>query len=283
MVSSAAESLGDVLRRARDHVTPAAVGLSSGARRRAVGLRREELSLLAGVSVDYITRLEQGRASRPSPQVLTALARALRLGDDERDHLFRLAEQAVPRTGHSHAHITPSIQRLLDRLDDTPVSVHTPSLTTIAWNPLWAALLGDPSEYVGRDRNLIWRLFTGQHGRVRREPHQTREFEASIVGDLRSAAARYPRDEDMGELIADLRSISPRFAELWDSGAVGEHQGGHKRIDHPEVGEIVLDCDVLHVAGSDLRIIVYTAAPGSTAADKLALLGVLGTQVMREA
>jgi transcriptional regulator with XRE-family HTH domain len=273
--------LGAALRCWRDRVSPAEAGLPAGRARRAPGLRREELALLAGVSADYITRLEQGRATAPSAQVLGALGRALRLSREEQDHLFRLAGQAPPRPGHITAQLTPSVQRLLDQLTGVPVSVNDAGWNTIAWNALWAALIGDPSTKTGRDRNVLWRYFTGQQARVVRTAEEEARFGQSAVADLRSATARYPDDEGLRQLVADLRAASPRFATLWESGIVGTHREAHKTFDHPDVGLITVDCDVLTVDGSDLRIVAYTAPAGSEAAEKLRLLSVIGTQVLR--
>jgi transcriptional regulator with XRE-family HTH domain len=273
--------LGAALRCWRDRVSPAEAGLPAGRARRAPGLRREELAMLAGVSADYITRLEQGRATAPSAQVLGALGRALRLSREEQDHLFRLAGQAPPRPGHISAQLTPGVQRLLDQLTGVPVSVSDAAWNLIAWNPLWAALMGDPSALTGRDRNVLWRHFTGRQARVVRTAEEEARFEESTVADLRSATARYPDDTGLRQLIADLRAASPRFATLWETGVVGTHRESHKTFDHPDVGLITVDCDVLTVDGSDLRIIAYTTPAGSEAAEKLRLLSVIGTQALR--
>ena len=270
--------LGAALRAWRDRLAPADAGLPDHGGRRAPGLRREELALLAGMSADYVTRLEQGRASAPSVQVLTALARALRLTGAEREHLFVLAGQQVPGPGIMAAHLTPGLQRLLDQLSGTPVSVYDASWTLLAWNPLWAALVGDPAGSRGRDRNVLWRYFTGSPGRVVHTPEDEPRFEASAVADLRAAAARYPRDAGLRRLVADLRAASPRFARLWESREVGIHERDRKTVHHPELGPITVDCDVLTVPAVDLRVVAFTAAPGSADADKLRLLAVLGTQ-----
>jgi hypothetical protein len=140
--------------------------------------------------------------------------------------------------------------------------------------------MGDPSAGTGRQRNVLWRYFTGQTGRVSHGAEQDASFAASTVADLRSAVARYPDDGDLRRLVADLRAASPRFAGLWDAGAVGAHEADRKTVHHPDVGPITLDCDVMTVHGSDLRIVVYSAAPGTDAAGKLALLTVIGTQQM---
>jgi DNA-binding XRE family transcriptional regulator len=277
----AAGEFGRAVRRWRDRLSPDTAGLPTGGHRRAAGLRREELALLAGISVDYVTRLEQGRASSPSAQVVEALARALRLSPDERAHLYGLAGLAPPGPGMVPGYITPSVQRLLDRLTGTPVAVYDATWTLLVANPPYAALMGDPSGWQGNERNGVWRnLVEPRTGRVRQTPDERRVFEETLVADLRAAAARYPADKPLRRLIADLRANSPRFAGLWDSGAVGRHEAARKTIDHPQVGALTLDCDILTVAGSDLRIMIYTAEPGSADAERLALLTVVGTQAL---
>ena len=169
------------------------------------------------------------------------------------------------------SHLTPGLQRLLDQLTGTPVSVYDAAWTLLAWNPLWAALVGDPAGKRGRDRNVLWRHFTGDGGsRIRHTPEDEPRFEASAVADLRAATARYPADPDLRRLVADLREASPRFAALWDQRAVGNHDRDRKTVDHPDLGPITVNCDVLTVQGSDLRVIAYTAAPGSEAAAEAA-------------
>ncbi len=234
--------------------------------------------MLAGVSADYITRLEQGRATHPSGQIVEALARALRLSADERAYLFGLAGLVPPGPETVPAYLTPSVQRLLDRLAGTPVGVYDAAWTLLLANPLHAALMGDSSGRRGFERNGVWRAFLGPGSRVRYTPQERHAFEAGLVADLRATASRYPDDPRLRRLIAELRSHSERFAELWDTGAVGRHEAGRKTIEHPEVGPLTLDCDILSVAGSDLRLMVYTAEPDTEDAQRLALLAVLGTQ-----
>ncbi|MDN3024064.1 helix-turn-helix transcriptional regulator [Streptomyces sp. S.PB5] len=270
--------LGQALRRWRDRVAPESAGLPTGGQRRAAGLRREELALLAGISVDYVTRLEQGRAANPSGQVVEALARALRLSGDERGFLFRLAGLVAPGPETVPAYITPSVQRLLDRLQDTPVGVSDAAMTLLVANPMYSALMGDQSGLRGFERNGVWRNFLGAPGRVRHTPEERRAFEAAVVAELRATAGRYPADPQLKRLIAELRANSERFTELWDAGVVGRLESSRKTIEHPQVGLLTLDCDVLRVEGSDLHILVYSAEPGTEAAEKLRLVSVLGTQ-----
>ncbi|MEU4149433.1 helix-turn-helix transcriptional regulator [Streptomyces sp. NPDC026659] len=270
--------LGDAIRRWRDRLAPGDVGLPAGGRRRATGLRREELAQLAGISVDYVTRLEQGRAANPSSQVVQALTRALRLSAEERDHLHRLAGLAPPGPRTVPVFIPPSVHRLLDRLAHTPVAVYDATWTLLAANPPYAALMGDSTRWRGRELNGVWRHFLGPGGPVTYTPEARAAFESALVADLRAAAARYPADSQLRALVAELRDGSPEFARLWDSGTVGVHEAARKTIDHPTVGPVTLDCDILAVAGSDLRVMVYTAEPGTEDAERLALLMVWGTQ-----
>ncbi|MCP2341693.1 helix-turn-helix transcriptional regulator [Actinomadura rupiterrae] len=274
----ATTDFGRAVRVWRDRVRPEAAGLPAGGQRRAAGLRREELAMLAGISVDYVTRLEQGRASNPSAQVVEALARALRLAGAEREHLFRLAGLVPPGPETVPAFITPGVHRLLDRMSGTPVVVHDAAWNLLLANQPWAALMGDPSGWRGIERNVVWRHFLGPGGRARHTPETLLEFHTALVSDLRTTAARYPADRQVRALIAELRAGSPRFARLWDSGVVREHELARKIIDHPRVGAIALDCDMFTVTGADLRVMLYTAEPGTEDAEKLELLTVLGTQ-----
>lgn len=238
--------------------------------------------MLAGLSVDYLVRLEQGRASNPSPQVLAALARALRLDDDERDHLYRAAG-ATPPAGLVPRHVSPSIQRIVDRLGDTPVAVYSPAWELMFWNPLWAALMGDPSRLTGRQRNLIWHWFTtGESAVLSDDPDRT-GFATDMVADLRGVLGRYPADAGLRRFVEDLRATSPRFDELWGTASVALHLAERKTIANPAVGPITLDCDVLAAPGADLRLVVYTATPGTRDAEKLDLLRVAGLQSFDDA
>jgi transcriptional regulator with XRE-family HTH domain len=269
-----------VLRAWRERVSPAEVGLPAGTGRRTAGLRREELAALAGISVDYIVRLEQGRATSPSPQLLGALALALRLPDAERDHLYRVAGAAPPSRALVPRHITPGVQRIVDRLGDVPLAVFSAVHDILLWNRLWAALTGDPSTRTGIERNLVWRHFTSGHDGVEYDDQHEEEFSRDLVADVRSALGRYPGDPSLGHLVSRLRAASPDFERRWAEANVAEHRSSRKTVTGTPVGPITVDCDVLTVPGSDLRIVVYTAVPGSVDEDKLSLLRVAGLQSM---
>ena len=268
-----------VLRSWRERVSPAEVGLPAGGGRRTAGLRREELAALAGVSVDYIVRLEQGRATHPSPQLLGALAVALRLTETERDHLYRAAGAAPPSRGVVPQHITPGVQRILDRLRDVPLAVFTAAHDIVAWNPLWSAMHGDPSCYVGLERNLVWRHFMLGHDGVEFDDEHERAFPADLAADLRAAVGRYPQDGRLARLVSRLRAESPEFERHWAGARVAEHRSSRKTYTGTAAGPITVDCDTLSVPDGDLRVVVYTVAPGSADEARLDLLRVTGLEL----
>jgi transcriptional regulator with XRE-family HTH domain len=272
--------LASALRAWRDRVRPEEVGLPGGGRRRAAGLRREELAALAGVSVDYLVRLEQGRSANPSPQVLASLARALRLTDAERELLYRSAGAASPQATTISRHIGPGIQRVLDRLQDTPAAVYTVSWERLLANQLWQALFGEREVPTGRERNFIWRFFTRDQSFAVQTAEEKAALAATMVSDLHDATARYPGDRDLAAMVRELRAKSEEFDRLWDTYTVKPHVSNHKTILSPTVGRVTVDCDILTVPASDLRIVVYTAQPGSADADKLDLLRVTGIQLL---
>jgi len=279
MVDAPHGDLGSLLHSWRDRLSPVDVGFPAGGSRRAVGLRREELAALAGVSVDYLVRLEQGRATRPSSQVAASLARALQLSDAERDHLFVLAGLLPPSPGEVPTHIPPGVSRLVARLGETPIAVFSAAWDLITWSPLWGALIGEPPADGTTRPNLLRAHFndTGlgltDNAIISRSGETTR-FEASLVADLRRVHGRYPGDKGVTALVNDLLASSARFAQLWESGDVSEHESEHKVVRNDIVGDIEVDCDVFTVAGTDLRIVAYTAATGSAAAEKLDFLRV---------
>jgi transcriptional regulator with XRE-family HTH domain len=272
------DDLGAALRSWRQRLHATAVGLTVNAPRRTPGLRREEVAVLAGISIEYVVRLEQGRAATPSAQVCLALARALQLNDQEQAHLMRLAGHAadpdrVPRL------IPGSVRRILDRLADRPVAVFDATWQLVHWNRLFAATLGDPSAVAADGRNILIGHFEGAPLPVRFAPGELAAFQESLVADLRGTAGRYPRDPDVRALVGRLERVD-RFRELWSRRSVAEHQSGHKIIEHPQVGDVDLDSDVLITQGTNLRVVIYTARPGTDAAGKLELLAAIGTQHM---
>ncbi|MGO4422027.1 helix-turn-helix domain-containing protein, partial [Streptomyces sp. MCAF7] len=231
------ETLGTALRRWRDRLSPIDVGRTSQPGRRAVGLRREELAELAGLSVDYVVRLEQGRATSPSAQVVASLARALQLEPMERDYAYRLAGLLPPQEGTISTHVPAGVQRMLARLKEFPVGVFSADWTLLSWTPAWAVLLGDPGARTHVERNLVRTAFaTGPRGLAAWPVLQDDDsLSPALVADLRTALVDYPRDRGLIDLVAELRSTSAEFTRLWDEGVVGPHVSARKTIVHPQV------------------------------------------------
>jgi transcriptional regulator with XRE-family HTH domain len=257
--------LAAFLRSRRERLRPSDVGLPGGdtARRRTPGLRRQEVAQLAGISVEYYVRLEQGRGPRPSRQVLSALARALMLTGDEREYLFRIVGENPPAVVGPSTELLPAIRYLIDSLTETPAYVVNARYDVLAWNTMATHFIGDLSGYPVEDRNMIRWTFS-------RLPHEAiwsdegaRRFTRATVADLRAAYARFPGDPGIGSLVTELLGTSPAFAEMWEQRDVEVRRGMLKRIDHPVAGPLEFDCQVLRISDSDQTMIVYCAQPGS--------------------
>ncbi|WP_089106756.1 helix-turn-helix transcriptional regulator [Streptomyces hyaluromycini] len=275
--------LADFLRHARTRLDPSDVGLPPGARRRTPGLRREEVASLAGMSADYYTRLEQSRGPRPSRQMLTALARALRLTQDERDHLFHLAGEEPPRREATSTHVGPGLLLVLDRLHDTPALVTTDCGEVLAQNALSRALSGDVLARPPRERNLLRRYFLdpSAHGVFPPEDRPARAREH--VANLRAVAAARPADPVPAALVAELLAGSEEFARLWAEHEVAVRRATTKRFLHPSVGLLELDCEVLINTDTHQHLVIHTARPGTDSYERLQLLRVVGLQDMSAA
>jgi transcriptional regulator with XRE-family HTH domain len=272
------QELGAFLRSRRERLRPEDVGLPSGPRRRTPGLRREEIAVLAHISTEYYVRLEQGRAPRPSGEVLAGIAGALRLTGTEYGHLHVLAGTAPTRTGLHRRDVRPSIIALLERLPHTAAFVTSAAFEVLAWNDLAAALMEDFARLAPEDRNLARRAFLGP---ARPEAplygvSDAAEFRHHVVMELRAVLARYPADPAVTGLIDELRDGSAEFARLWERHDVQGAPMLTKTFRHPVVGEITVDCDALTLTDRDQHLVLYTAPPGSHGAEALALLNVLG-------
>jgi transcriptional regulator with XRE-family HTH domain len=237
------------------------------------------VAVLAHISTEYYIRLEQGRAPRPSGDVLAAIAGALRLTDAESDHLHVLAGTAPLRTGLHRRDVRPSILALLERLPLTAAFVTSAAFEVLAWNDLAAALMEDFGRLTQADRNLARRAF------LRPPRPQTplygvsdgAEFRHHVVMELRVTLARYPSDPAVTGLITELRDGSPEFSRLWERHDVQPAPMLTKTFLHPAVGHITVDCDSLTLTDRDQHLVMYTAPLGSRDAEALALLNVLGT------
>ncbi|MEU0248330.1 helix-turn-helix transcriptional regulator [Streptomyces sp. NPDC006235] len=262
----ARQELARFLRDRRAGLRPHEIGLTTtGTARRTPGLRREEVAELAHMSVDYYTRLEQARGSRPSARILDALAQALMLTPAERNHLFRLAGSSAPPGSNVVRRVRPHVARMLERLPQTAAIVTDAAYGVVAWNPLAQALLG--GDLARGTTNLARRRFLGQ-GRMY-EGASTEELGHIVVARLRRAADRYPHDPQLTALLAELHASSEEFRQIWQTRPV--HAPGHrtKTIDHPEAGTLRLNCDVLLVPEEDQEVVLITADPGSPASRAL--------------
>ncbi len=271
-------ALAGFLRRRREALQPVDVGLPAGVRRRAPGLRREEVASLALMSTDYYTRLEQRRGPQPSEQMLASLARALRLTSDERDYLFRVAGHNPPAAATTASHVAPALLRVLDRLDDTPALILSNLGETLVQNRMAVALLGDRSGSTGLARSEIYRWFTNPaERRMYPEGDRPRQRRAQVA-NLRAAYGSMGPRSRAGELVRALQKASPEFAALWDRHEVAQRYADHKVLNHPELGPIELDCQVLFTEDQSQALLVLTAPPHTEGHEKLQLLSVLGQQ-----
>jgi transcriptional regulator with XRE-family HTH domain len=271
--------LGAFLKSRRDRIRPTDVGLAAGTRRRVPGLRRDEVANLAGASVEYYTELERGSGAQPSEQMLAALARALRLTYDERDHVYHLAGRPVPRSGGQASHVHPGMLDLLDRLVTTPAQVITDLHVTLVQNRLAIALLGEETRHSGLNASFVHRWFTEPAAR-RVYPEEDHDYHSrTFVADLRAAVGRRgPRDRDATQLVHALMACSPEFAELWNRHDVAVRRDDRKRIVHPMLGVMDVNCLNLFSEDGRQRLLWFTPAVGTESVERFELLSVIGTQ-----
>ncbi|MDA1361483.1 helix-turn-helix domain-containing protein [Glycomyces luteolus] len=273
-----ATELAAFLRSRRDRIRPADVGLTGGPRRRVPGLRREEVAFLANASIDYYIELERGRGVQPSEQMLLALARALRLTGDERDHLFHLAGRPAPPTGEPSRRTDPSLLALLERLDGTPARIMTDLHQPLAQNRLAAELLGemDPVGEPGYTGSTVYRWFTDPSARAIYPAEDHGRHAQSFVADTRATAARRALvggDAEAEKMVADLLSRSEEFARLWAARDVAVRRFDRKRLVHPAIGVVELECHHLFTEDGGQRLLWLAPIAGTDAAVKLARLG----------
>jgi transcriptional regulator with XRE-family HTH domain len=276
--------LGAFLKSRRDRTRPADVGLPAGHRRRVPGLRREEVAQLTGASVDYYIELERGAGARPSEQMVAALARALRLSRDERDHLFRLAGRPLPPSSGSAERIHPGMLDLLHRMDNTPAQVVTDLRVPLVQNRLANALLGPPPATTGWTASFLYRWFTDPTARALYPPEDHDHHTQSFVADLRATTARRGSgDPEVTAVIRELTARSPEFADEWARHRVQFRHNDRKRLVHPEHGLLEVNCLNLYSEDGRQRLVWFTPAAGTESVAKLELLAVLGTQRIADA
>ncbi|MDR8408421.1 helix-turn-helix transcriptional regulator [Nonomuraea sp. 3-1Str] len=254
--------LGDFLSTRRSLITAADVGLpETGHPRRVPGLRREEVAQLAGISIDYYTRLEQGRVRTASRPVLHAIGRALLLNDDQQRHLIQLAhpDDAVERRGGPTARVSPQVERLLANLADTPALVMGRYFDILAWNRLAAALLGDLAAMEPRHRNYVRMTFLDPHVRAMLVDWRERAQEA--VSALRLAAGVACDAPRLRELVGELSLRDQDFRTWWTQHLVTTRTSGSSRLDHPVAGRFSVDWQVLTCVDDGAQAIVLMSAP----------------------
>jgi transcriptional regulator with XRE-family HTH domain len=285
---AAVGGLGEFLRARRARVGPADVGLPDGTGlRRTPGLRREELAALAGVSIDYCIRLEQGREANPSPAVLDALARALLLDEEERTHLHALARQPVyvgqeadrparPQPAEGADAVQPGIRQLLGTLRPCPAYVLNQISDVLAANPEALALFHGLADWPSPRRNTA--RYTFLHPAARELFVDWAHSAATTAANLHAVAAANPEVPGLAELVDELTERSPEFARLWQRYDVRRRRGEPKTFRHPRVGTITLTYEVLQF-GDGQRLSVYQAAPGSTDEHALELLAMLAAEL----
>ncbi|MGP4026272.1 helix-turn-helix transcriptional regulator [Actinomadura sp. 3N407] len=271
------DELADFLRRRREAIRPAEVGLTDGPRRRTTGLRREEVAMLAGMSVDYVVRLEQGRSSRPSTQLLGALARALRLSDDERAHLFHLSGHRPPPADGLARMARAGLLRMLDLLGDTPALVLSDLGEVLAQNRAAVLLMGDHTGFSGDRRYIVHRWFTDPAARAVHPPEEQEHQARQLVADLRAAAGRRSGDPVVAGLVDRLQAASADFRRLWAEHEVAVRRADRKTLMHPRMGRLLMDCETLVTPDQGQQLLVLTPADDE-ARERLELLRVLGIE-----
>ncbi|MEU0476544.1 helix-turn-helix transcriptional regulator [Streptomyces olivaceus] len=269
------EGLADFLRRRREGLRPrdtqaGATRPPSRRARRTPGLRREEVAALAQVSVSYYERLEQARAPRPSPQVLSALATALQLTEAERDHLARLAGQVLPPENDGASERVPEdVQELLGRLDGIPAYIVNDRQDIVAWNAAAAALITDFSRLAPDERNLTRLSARFRDTLCTGAPGSETDFSRQAAAQLRAASVRRPRDSVLAGLINEFATHDPDFAHSWRHHDVRPVPSLRKILRHPTLGELELARNTLSLPGSDFSLMMYTAQAGSRSAAAL--------------
>ena len=273
--------LGDFLKACRARRQPADLGIPVGAGvRRTPGLRREEISAAAGISMDYYTRLEQGRERHPSDAVLDSLSRVMRLDEAEREHLHNLARHAArPHRGDSAPQreaVRPTLRQLLTSVGDCPAYVLNRNNDMLAANPSGWALLSGIDQWPPERRNSLRYLFL--HPSARTLYVGWHDIAQDAVAHLRSTFGDNPCDPDLTALIDELGTKSEEFHEMWQRNEVQPKSAGIKSFHHPSVGRMDLAYEVLGVSGTQQRLIVYQAPEGSPDEDAMRLLGHVATQ-----
>ena len=263
------EQLADFLRRRRATLQPEDVGLGRGPRRRTAGLRREEVAALCHMSVDYYSRLEQARGPQPSEPMLAAIANGLRLSLNERDHLYRLAGHNAPTRSVQSQQAAPGLIRVLDRLQDTPAQIMNDLGETLVQTPPARELFGDETRFTGMAASIAYRWFTDPAARHVYPPEDHPMHSRGFTADVRATYARHGPGSRAATIVDALLAESAEFADYWAAHEVRAHHPFEKRLQHPAVGMMTLQCQILLDAEQSQTLLILTAAPGSESYDKL--------------
>ena len=255
--------LGEYLRQLRGKIAPSDVGLPQGLRRRTPGLRRQEVAQLAGISIDYYIKLEQGRGSNPSAQVLAALARALVLSRDERQLLFRLAGEAPRQADEPSSTVSSAVRFLIDNMPEVPAYVVDASWNVLAWNELAVHFTGELTRMQEGDRNVARWMFRAPDSDPHWDDPASIAFAQVVASDLKSSFVRYPGSTEIESLTSELLSLSPRFREMWEARDQDPRPLIPKSIVVAGIGEFLFECQLLRVADSGQQIVAYCAEPGT--------------------
>jgi transcriptional regulator with XRE-family HTH domain len=269
--------LAEFLRRRREALQPEDVGLARGQRRRTSGLRREEVAALSHMSTDYYARLERERGPQPSQQMIASIAQGLHLARHERDHLFRLAGHEPPAQGSGGDHVSPGMLRIFDRLTDTPAEIVTELGETLRQTPLGVALVGDLTRFTGPSRSIGYRWFTDPAARELHPPEDHEFYSRMYASGLRGVLTLRGPDSKAAQLAELLTARSEEFRRVWQEHEVGIRPRAIKRYQHPAVGLMELNCQIMLDPEQAHTLLVYTAVPGSESYEKLRLLDVIGT------
>jgi transcriptional regulator with XRE-family HTH domain len=262
-----AAELGEFLRSRRVRVDPVAAGFPAD-RRRSPGLRREELAAIAGVTVSWLAKLEQGHAHSVSPEVLASLAQALHLGDAERFHLFALAGYRVDDTSHADTFATPALRTLLEQLDPNPAYLLDRCWNIVAWNDAEARLFPKLFTITSSPPNLLELVFLDRDLARLMADHD--EEQVRLVSQFRLHCSDWPHDPQVNAVVSRLQAASPRFAKLWEAKDVSPFLTTRRTFNHP-AGFLEFDHHRLAVLDQPgMQLVVYTTAPGSGDVLKLA-------------
>lgn len=261
--------LADFLKTRRARILPSQAGLSSAARRRTPGLRREEVAQLAGIGITWYTWLEQGRPIRVSNQVIESLSRVLMLDKQERIHLYLLANQPLPAEipGYQGT-ISPVLQHVLDNMVLCPSLVSDQRWNVIGWNKAACAILGDFSKMSARDRNIVWAMFTDK--KFKQLYPDWEQHAKGLLGRFRSTCGQYIEDSWLAQFIDDLKQESDEFRMWWQLHEIKSNNEVYKRLNHPDAGLLEFEVSNFDISDhSGLKMIVHIPLPGTDTSEKM--------------